>query len=276
MLWLGSLGVVYLLIGLAFQTFAAEQVLAPHAAARVAAEYQSKSFYSIRYLLSNTFGHDYLFYSLALVGGGVLVGRRRALLPLLWLITALLLLANHLPVWYHHGLLLSVPMAWLSAWATQAAGVAIAARRWLLPGLVGLLLAGSLILEPLHFWPERYHYSEKIEQQTLQMQAVSVLRQSQAQTRWLLTDNPLYAFHAGLQVPPPLAVPSLKRFHTGQLDADDLLSILKDYEPEQILLSKFGFMASEPSLLRDFIQQHYQQTYQDSELGIVCWVRNFL
>jgi len=46
----------------------------------------------------------------------------------------------------------------------------------------------------------------------------------------------IYAFHAGLLVPPPLAVIPRKRVWSGQIDSAELVDLLQRYRPEQIVL----------------------------------------
>ncbi|MGH7215537.1 MAG: hypothetical protein ACREIT_12295, partial [Tepidisphaeraceae bacterium] len=55
-------------------------------------------------------------------------------------------------------------------------------------------------------------------------------------TRWVYTDRLVYPFHAGLRVPPPLAVVSLKRRAGGELNDRRLVTLLRQYRPEQILI----------------------------------------
>jgi hypothetical protein len=54
-------------------------------------------------------------------------------------------------------------------------------------------------------------------------------------TNWVYTDRPMFAFRTQLPVPPHLAVLSKKRIAAGVLTEDQILEILVEYEPEQVL-----------------------------------------
>ncbi len=54
-------------------------------------------------------------------------------------------------------------------------------------------------------------------------------------TNWVYTDRPMFAFRTQLSVPPHLAVLSKKRIAAGVLTEDQILEILVEYEPEQVL-----------------------------------------
>jgi hypothetical protein len=48
----------------------------------------------------------------------------------------------------------------------------------------------------------------------------------------------MYLFHAGLKVPPELAVLSLKRFWSRQISADRIYTLLGKYKPEVVLIGR--------------------------------------
>ena len=54
---------------------------------------------------------------------------------------------------------------------------------------------------------------------------------------WVFTDRPVYAFHAGSLIPPEMAVLSKKRFWTGQVSEDSVVSCLRHYRPGFVLLA---------------------------------------
>jgi hypothetical protein len=63
----------------------------------------------------------------------------------------------------------------------------------------------------------------------------------------------MYAFRAGLNVPPFLAVPSRKRILTGLLTDQQVLDIIYSLKPEQVLLIRFEW-----PLLDNFLDQNYR------------------
>ena len=52
-----------------------------------------------------------------------------------------------------------------------------------------------------------------------------------------MADNPIYAFHAGLPVPPELAVVTLKRFWSGQITTHEIVQTCARRGVEQVVLS---------------------------------------
>lgn len=64
-------------------------------------------------------------------------------------------------------------------------------------------------------------------------------------TRWLYSDEYVYAFLARLRVPPELVVLPWKRFGSGQLDGERVPSWVRRYQPEQVVLSRDSKMSPE-------------------------------
>jgi hypothetical protein len=191
---------------------------------------------------------DWAILLLGLVGvvGAV---RRRAwisLIPAVWAGLALVVLAAHRPLWYHHYLLVSIPMCWaagigagslfsrrvLTSWrpegASSVSGLAAPAVTLGLIILAAVSLPGFIdrdFRQPAS-WPrgqDRY--------------LVAVMEQLKDRTRYVVTDRQMLAFQAGLPVPPELSVTSLKRFRTGHLTTERLIRVLGSYRPEQVILS---------------------------------------
>lgn len=73
-----------------------------------------------------------------------------------------------------------------------------------------------------------------------------------SETRWVVTDVPMYAFRARLPVPPQLAVFSSKRLETGNLTEEEVINVMREYQPEQVLLRRFKLPKVE-----EYIAQHY-------------------
>jgi hypothetical protein len=73
-----------------------------------------------------------------------------------------------------------------------------------------------------------------------------------ADTRWVVTNLPMYAFRAGLPVPPSLAVMSEKRIVTGELTEAQIIAIIEEVRPEQVLLGRREFPELEAVLKEDY------------------------
>jgi len=217
------------------------------------------------------FGAEFLLNDLALLAPAVLgmaqIGRKRRwdlLFPAVLLITALVIHSWHRPYWYYYGLHFAIPSAWLGAvgivesfralWR-QDITVSLAAKLRVGTGWLGWSTLVSLVLTlaPEKVWNEVLRLS--VASPALEDRNVIWLTAHAAQTHWVFTDRVIYAFWAGLPVPPELAVIPSKRIWSGQITEEKIVECLERYQPEQILLqsdweTKFG--------LSDYIQTHYQ------------------
>ena len=72
------------------------------------------------------------------------------------------------------------------------------------------------------------------------------------QTNWIVTDLPMHAFRVQRPVPPILATFSSKRLATGSLTEEDILTAMREYQPEQVLMARFEIPA-----LNAYLQEHY-------------------
>jgi len=205
---------------------------------------------------------------LALVGTLFSLQAKRwlVLYPLAWMVAAYGLLYFHSPVWDHHQLLVTIPAAILAASAVvEAAGLLLQIiRSNLHPNTNGLLRIAALISLAAIFFT--FRFQEPLSLLT-PLPAISAsdlelgpdkeafLRKMikfAPQTEWVVTDLPMYAFRAGLPVPPELAVFSLKRVETGNLDEVEVLAIVIQYLPEQVLIGRFEFPALEKYLAENY------------------------
>jgi len=110
--------------------------------------------------------------------------------------------------------------------------------------------------QTFNVWQPRYYDPAIVEQ----------LIQFRPNIRWLFTDRPGYAFQAGLVVPPELAVFSAKRFISGTLTPAHLLEILKTYQPECVLLSRFKERIHQEPQFVNYLQNYYFVVYSTSEV----------
>lgn len=204
---------------------------------------------------------------LALAGGALAWRSRRALsvYPAAWALLAAGLLAMHSPVWYHHQYLVLIPAAMLGGVALGEAlrylGQALRARNWRwLPAalsLAAVALFGSLAVRtvpPLaaEFASEPFYLREIEDPWYPERPLVVRMMEHAAETEWVVTDLPMYAFKTGLPVPPHLAVISEKRLLTGSLSEAQIVEMVRRLEPEQILIGRFAFPTLEPILAADY------------------------
>jgi len=258
-------GVSLLLLAIMVPVGEMWQLVSPHLDVRGAADFT---------LHLRAFGRHFVEDLLVVVPaliGIVLVVRRRlwiGLVPVAWAGLAFLVLLRHEPLWYHHYLLVSIPLCWCAAfaaaelasrrsWPTVAASVvAVGCFALTLPGVYQRDVAA---------WTDR--------DTTTDDAVVEVMSAYADRTRYLMTDRQIHAFRAGLRVPPPLAVTSLKRRWSGQLDDDVLIELFEVWRPEQVFLSGRRLPVSET--LSGYLVSRYRLVLADPRGGGLL-VRNDL
>ena len=164
-----------------------------------------------------------------------------------WIVAGSALLAVTRPTWYHHQLLVTVPAgSWPpSPSAAPFGNSASVARSLLHPSasasawrhsraLLRTLLVvrfpgtadGLELRLPNFSGPGK----EEVEERSL----LAAINDHGAETHWLYTDRPIFAFLSGIPVPPNLAVISAKRLLTGDLTEQEILATLEADSPEMI------------------------------------------
>lgn len=189
------------------------------------------------------------------------------LYPFAWALVAYIMLNFYSPVWSHHQMLVTVPMAMMAA-AGVSEGIHSLARirsnsdlvRW--RSLLGAgILAGFLFIS--------IHYAPALNQELMnrprlsgfqlratpgKLKILSAMHDHIDQTHWIMTDLPIYAFRVGRPVPPSLATFSWKRLSTGSLTQDDILTAMRKYQPEQVMIGRFDM-----PIIEDYIQKNYTE-----------------
>lgn len=171
----------------------------------------------------------------------------------------------HRPYWSYYYLHIAVPMAWICGYAlatsfnrmqrtTDQKVLGVSTIRLLGTGLFVLLtIAGgariSADLTSLARGPtlESDTFLEKVLQN----------RQS---TRWIYSENNLYPFYAGLPTPPELAVIPLTRRWSGNITESEILNVVREYHPEQLVLTPNTCQAPE---WKSFLGRNYTLAYEN-------------
>ncbi len=91
---------------------------------------------------------------------------------------------------------------------------------------------------------------------------LETMRKYAGRTRWVYTPATLYPFHPNLCVIPELAVMPRKRFWSRQISEQQVLSALRRYHPEQLLLPATAFLDRETV---KFITEDYVVAAQNSD-----------
>lgn len=166
--------------------------------------------------------------------------RRHMLLPLIWLVSSAIALSLANPFNSHHRPMLIIPLAMLGAMGCAA--VLRDARQgkitgWLRTGLVvGVIVimaipASRVVLNLTTLG--RTKGRSMVDSIFVNIEAAA------DQSPAIITDNPMYAYVAGLTVPPHLAVTSAKRWRTGALDSEVFEQAIEQYAPAQVYFERF-------------------------------------
>lgn len=187
------------------------------------------------------------------------------LYPLAWAGLAYVLFSFYSPVFYHHQLLITIPMTMIAA-SGLGDGVSSLLRIRQPSDILrfqtalGLLAVVSFIWVSTIYVPvlnDELMNTPRLTDFNLRATPgkLAILRTMDEyadQTNWIVTDMPLYAFRVGKPVPPILATFSQKRLSTGSLTEADILNAMREYQPEQVMMARFKIPA-----LEEYLQEHY-------------------
>jgi hypothetical protein len=177
------------------------------------------------------------------------------------------------PWWWYYYLHFAIPLAWISGYGVSRL-IRIAVNTFsnrLLNSLLGTFcklavvtgLVGAMVIKGggrLVSEIERLRDLPRVEKN----QMISKMKEFACVTRWVYTPSTIYAFHAGLIVPPELAILVKKRFWSGNITKENITSIVERYQPEQILLRDGESLA--PADL--FIAANYILVYRSDGLNL--------
>lgn len=273
-LWLGAMGAAFVATGILVGTFDPQSLIVPHLGEQTRAANESgNNLASVAERLSAHVG----YLPLAVVG--ILWGLKRriptAALALGWLAVALASLLYQRPLLYHHFLLMTVPLAWLSAFGVEAGlrafgvpdrepGVGTSAwcprsaRLFAILAVAGLMVfnvasGATELLSDMAVLDQNDNIVERL------------CPGGRSKPAWVFSDRPIYAFLAGSVIPPPVAVLSGKRVYSGELPAELLVDILRAYRPEYLVFERFPHDYSQritEALGEDYglLQEYYDHT----------------
>jgi hypothetical protein len=193
-----------------------------------------------------------------------------ALYLVAWMLAAYMLLSFVIvPFWSHHQLLITIPAALLGAIAMGYSVIDISKRlnesrlwtRNTVPSAVILLLSLFFLFQrlPPTFATFRTDLPNFIISNNpngnVDYEVVASINKYADKTNYLFTDRPMYAFRSRILVHPYLAVMTKKRYAIGEPSPEDLLSILIETKPEQIILARFDYPAAHKYMeTRNFVR----------------------
>ena len=204
---------------------------------------------------------------LGLLGALMSIYRRNwlSLYPLTWAVVAYTLFSFYSPVFYHHQLLITIPTAILAAAAVGDGLLTLIRIRqpsdlirfqtlFGAASVIGFVLAARQYIPAID---KQLMDSPRISGLSLRatpgkLKVIRTMSEYGEQTNWIMTDMPMYAFRVHRPVPPSLATFSSKRLATGSLTEEDILTAMREYRPEQVLMARFEIPALEAYLQKNY------------------------
>jgi hypothetical protein len=170
---------------------------------------------------------------------------REVAFPVVLLATASAVHAIHRPWWNYYYLHLALPLAWLAGWTLNE--IIRAVRRLLYSGPFNLsapaawkaLALCALAALAIARSERRLESNIRYIRQRPLAEAnpiVKKMKEFAGRTRWVYCEDGSYPFHAGLPVPPELAIIMPKRFWSGQISTAAVLETCEHYKPELVVL----------------------------------------
>ena len=237
-----------------------------HTSARAIAAFQNLS-------LNSSIEYSYGLFLCCLTFLGIVIACLRKQWKIIyfaaWLLTAFLLLLQHRPVWYHQLLLIHIPAIILVGYAIgeiitkvlQFRSLRLRFNQQIYLIIFSLVIFVSSILliseqtkttlGKIKYWHDSC--GDKTPPSSLEYQFFTEIAESNAQTKWMVTDSPMFAFRAGIPVPPSTAILSRKQVETGNITDEQLIDVINKYQPEQVFLRRFEW-----SKVTNFLNENYQ------------------
>jgi 4-amino-4-deoxy-L-arabinose transferase-like glycosyltransferase len=196
-----------------------------------------------------------------------------------WMGSAYLLLLRYSPVWYHHQLLVTVPAAMLGGvavgegihWALDAIRNRRLLRLRYLFAVLALASFALVIYDQVPDVSRRLRYGANLADGPLQtsdfyLKVFQYVEQYAPETKWEVTDLPMFPYRFDLLVPPNLVVFSRKRFKTDLIAKEELYKTIDAYRPEQVLINK------NIKGLKPYLDEDYRLVFTWRDL--VLFIRN--
>ncbi|HEX5219728.1 MAG TPA: phospholipid carrier-dependent glycosyltransferase [Verrucomicrobiae bacterium] len=186
-----------------------------------------------------------------------------SLLPVVWLGLALAVFTVHKPWWPYYYPHLAIPLSLCAGIGITAVWSSLKTNysnpdgwlRWSLPALFALC-AVAWIGGRLYFHITEIRNSPR----TFSTLALVEMERYKPHVEWLYADEPIYSFHSGIPLPPPLAVVMLKRFWSGEMTNQRIADEVRNYRPGLVLLKN----DTRAVPFKDFLESDYQLVYFDS------------
>jgi hypothetical protein len=262
-LWLFSMTLTFFSIGFVFGSAYGDYAKS-HLSAQFNGPVDSVYHFSTRLFLRHIEGIA------AAIIGLVIVVRRRAWatvsFPLTMFATALIIHAFHRPWWNYYYLHFAIPITWLSGYGIAALveySLSISVRKKKYTALTASLTV--LCLNMLAIDPGATRLVSQVDQIRLlpsveKDPVVALMRAHAGRTTWAFARNSIEPFHARIPIISEIAVLPKKRFWAGLITYKDIVNILEEYNPGQILIKN-----DDDPLLSAWVTNDYLLVYEDDE-----------
>ena len=182
-----------------------------------------------------------------------------ALLPLAWTALTLVVFGRHTPWWSYYYVHNAIPLCWCAAVGWVSVGRYLNQRRaWGWVALFAVFVVGATV-----WMGARLYLQVQSMRHSPRLHNALVLREIERYrpfTQFLYTEEPVYSFHAGIPMPPNLAVAALKRFWSGDLTNAQLVEELQRVRPGMLLLTN----DTRERPFQDWMQAEYRLVYEDA------------
>jgi len=214
---------------------------------------------------------DWEVFALAGLGTALMLRRRRGVLAILpaWCCAAYWALRANSPLWYHHHLLLTVPASMIAGIAigdllsrktasASGSGSAVDTALRVATLLISVSLFAALVRSnkaqpaPLLEWSDRDRF------------ALEIIKAYPKRSEVIVADRPMYAFAAGYEVPPNLAVISQKRLASHNLTIQEFIETIDRENPEHVVFS-WKLPAEYIRSFTDTMKDRYRLIYADMD-----------
>ncbi len=176
-------------------------------------------------------------------------GLRQIAFPSVLLLVVSAVHAVHRPWWNYYYLHLAIPLAWLAGWTVNESirlvhtlvstgRINVFSRAAWKAVAVCALAAAALARSETRLEGAIKGIRQRTAAATNPI--VNTMKACADQTAWVYARSPIYAFHAGLPVPPELAVVTPKRFWSGQITVEAIVETCSRYKPELLVLPLTG------------------------------------
>lgn len=212
-------------------------------------------------LLIDLSREDLYIFALAALGACFCALRMQSecIVPVVWFLVTVQFLRTHHPVWIHHYLLYSIPATWLASLAISELfcarkayssspekkirkDVLVILRCYVLLPLLCAVTVWSVACLPTRLASKKENLAKiRIGINENLLRRIGALKPA---ITWMVSDSPIYAFLNNIRVVPELGLIPRKRIESGELSTQQIVSLVKQYGPEVILIHRFPELRS--------------------------------